>query len=190
MSNYQKVEGMLYGHYKRKKRLQSLLSREIRIQNRIDRLTKDIKECNIDLEDTMRAIDYSRDNIQSGEVTSNIERELERAVDNILRQIEYNIKDKYKTKSKISRIEKQIEDVEVLLEDLLEEEKQILELRYADKLSDKAIGTMLNMSRTTAQRRRTEIILELINRKPFAYNFQIIFFLHRYHQTISYLYNS
>ncbi|MBC8588072.1 sigma factor-like helix-turn-helix DNA-binding protein [Paratissierella segnis] len=155
---------MLYGHYKRKKRLDRLRSREIRVQNRIDRLRKDIKECNVDLEDTIKAIDYSKDAIQNNLVTSNIEAELERAVDRIFKEIEINIREKYKTKAKINNLEKQIEDVELLLEDLLEEEKQIIELRYAEKLSDKAIGTMLNMSRTTAQRRRTEIIYELMNK--------------------------
>lgn len=155
---------MLYGHFRRKKRVDRLRSRLTRIEIRVDRLRKDIKECNIDLEDTMKAIDYSRDSIQSGSVTSNIERELERAVDRMLKEIEINIKEKYKTKAKILNLEKQIENVELLIEDLLEEEKQIIELRYAEKLSDKAIGSMLNMSRTTAQRKRTELIYELMNK--------------------------
>jgi DNA-directed RNA polymerase specialized sigma subunit len=158
---YSKVEGMLYGHYRRKKRIDSLKSRLIRIENRIERLRRDIKECNIDLEDTMKAIDYSRDSIQSGGVTSNIERELERAVDNILRDIQYSIKDKYKTKSKIERLEKQVDYIDVLLEDLLEEELQILELRYSEGLSDEVIGDMINMSRPTVQRRRIKLINDL-----------------------------
>ena len=154
INQYSKVEGMLYGHYRRKKRLDRLKSRYARVELRIERLRKDIKECNIDLEDTLKAIDYSRDCIQSGSITSSIERELERATDKLLRETESTIKEKYHLKSKINNLEKLIEDVEVLLEDLLEEEKQIIELRYSEKQSDKAIGIMLNMSRTTAQRKR------------------------------------
>lgn len=42
----------------------------------------------------MKAIDYSRDMGGGGGSTSNIERELERAVDNTLKEIGYSIKDK------------------------------------------------------------------------------------------------
>ncbi len=162
MSNmYSRVEGMLYSHYKRKKRIDSLKSRLIRIENRIERLRRDIKECNIDLEDTMKAIDYSRDSIQSGGVTSNIERELERAVDNILKEIQYNIKEKYRTKGKIERLGKQTDYIDSLLEHLIDGDLEILELRYSENLSDESIGDMINMSRPTVQRKRIRLINEL-----------------------------
>jgi len=136
-TDYQRVEGMLYGHYRRKKRLSSLKSRLIRTQLRIDRLMQDIKECNIELSDILKAIDYSREYIYTGDTTSNIEKELERAVDNILRQLEREIREKKKIKSRIRNLEKAIDDVEVLLEELTEEELQILELRYSEKMSDR-----------------------------------------------------
>ena len=160
-TDYQRVEGMLYSHYRRKKRVSNLKSRLIRTQLRIDRLRNDIKECNIDLSDTLKAIDYSREYINTGDTTSNIERELERAVDNILRQIENELRQKKKNKSRIRNLEKAIDDVEVLLEELTEEELQILELRYSEKMSDKMIAEMVNMSRTTVQRKRTELINQL-----------------------------
>ena len=160
-TDYQRVEGMLYGHYRRKKRAGSLRSRLIRTQLRIDRLRSDIKECNIDLNDTLKAIDYSREYINAGDTTSNIERELERAVDNILRQIENELRQKKKIKSRIRNLEKAIDDVEVLLEELTEEELQILELRYSEKMSDREISDMINMSRTTVQRKSTELMNQL-----------------------------
>jgi len=160
-TDYQRVEGMLYGHYRRKKRLSSLKSRLIRTQLRIDRLMQDIKECNIELSDILKAIDYSREYIYTGDTTSNIEKELERAVDNILRQLEREIREKKKIKSRIRNLEKAIDDVEVLLEELTEEELQILELRYSEKMSDREISDMVNMSRTTVQRRRTDLINQL-----------------------------
>lgn len=160
-TDYQRVEGMLYSHYRRKKRVSSLKSRLIRTQLRIDRLRKDIKECNVELNDTMKAIDYSREYVYTGDTTSNIERELERAVDNILGKIEREIREKKRIKSRIRNLEKAIDDVEVLLEELTEEELQILELRYSEKMSDREISDMINMSRTTVQRKRTELINQL-----------------------------
>lgn len=164
MNNYSKTEGMLYSHYRRKKRIQSMKSRLVRIENRIERLRKDIRECNIDLEDTMKAIDYSRDSIQSGGVTSNIERELERAVDVIVKEIEYNIRDKYKTKSKITNLEKQVENIELLLEELTEEELTIVELKYGEQLNDREVSERLYMARSTMQRKKGNIIEFIINK--------------------------
>jgi len=73
-TNYQKTEGMLYSYYRRKKRIASLKSKLVRTQLRINRLRKDIKECNIELNDTLKAIDYSREYVYTGDTTSNIER--------------------------------------------------------------------------------------------------------------------
>ncbi len=160
-NNYSRVEGMLYSYYRKKDRIARLKSKEVRIQNRIDRLRKDIKECNIELDATIQAIDYSKDAVQSNSVASSIEKELENAVDRMLKDIAYNIREKRENKEKIRGLERSIEDIEILLEDLTEEEKQILELRYSEKMSDKLIGDMINMSRTTIQRRRTELIEEL-----------------------------
>ena len=163
-TDYQRVEGMLYSHYRRKKRVSSLKSRLIRTQIRISRLRKDIKECNIDLSDTLKAIDYSREYINAGDTTSNIERELERAVDNILRQIENELRQKKKIKSRIRNLEKAIDDVEVLLEELTEEELQIIELRYGEKLNYREMEDLLHMGRSTLQRKKDRIIYCLVER--------------------------
>lgn len=161
-NSYSKTEGMLYGHYRRKKRICSLRSREIRIQNRIERLRRDIKECNIDIGETLKAIDYSRDPITTGGIGSSIERELERAVENILKEIEWSIRDKYKTKRKIAELEKQIDNIEMILEKLTEEELQIVELKYAEQLNDREISERLFMARSTMQRKKGIIIAFLI----------------------------
>ncbi len=164
-TDYQRVEGMLYSHYRRKKRVSSLKSRLIRTQLRIDRLRNDIKECNIDLSDTLKAIDYSREYINTGDTTSNIERELERAVDNILRQIENELRQKKKIKSRIRNLEKSIDDVEILLEELSEEELQIIELRYGEKIkSYRRMEMLIPMGKSTIERKHKEIINYLIDR--------------------------
>ena len=164
-TNYQKIEGMLYSYYRRKKRITNLKSKLIRTQLRIDRLRKDIKECNIELNDTLKAIDYSREYVYTGDTTSNIERELERAVDNILQNIEKELKHKRKTKSRIRNLEKSIDDIEILLEELSEEELQIIELRYGEKIkSYRRMEMLIPMGKSTIERKHKEIINYLIDR--------------------------
>ncbi|MBU5440307.1 hypothetical protein KQI42_20130 [Tissierella sp. MSJ-40] len=159
---YRKVEGMLYGHYRRKKRIDTLKSRLIRIENRIKRLRDDIKECNVELSDTLKAIDYSREYIQSGDVTSNIEKELEIVIDKMLKEIEINIKEKYKLKNKIMHLEKQTENIENLLQEFNEEELKIIELRYKEGLSYRQMEAKLFMARTSINNKKNKIILHLI----------------------------
>lgn len=157
-SNYSKVEGMLYGHYKRKNRLGSLNSRLIRIENRMKRLRTDIKECNVELGETMKGIDYSREPGGGSNTISNIERELERAVDKMARDLYYNYKDKYKTMAKVREIEKRIDDTEVLLEGLTKEEIEIIGLTYADILSERDVADACFMARSTLRRKKEDII--------------------------------
>lgn len=159
---YSRTEGMLYNHYRRKKKIISLRSRVIRIQHRIDNLRRDIKECNVDLGDTMKAIDYARDPIQNSSVTSNIERELERAIDKILKEIATNISDKWKTIHKINDMEKQIDNIELLLSELVDEELQILELKYGEKKSYKAMEELIPMGKSTIQRKHEDLMAYLI----------------------------
>lgn len=159
VNKYRKVEGMLYSHYKKKKRVDILKCKVVRIDIRISELRKDIKECNIDLEDTMKAIDYSSDPIQSNSsTTSNIERELEKATDRLLNFIASYIREKYKLKSRIMNLEKQIENIEVVLEKLTDEELQIVELRYGEMNNYREMEEKLHMGRSTLQRKKDRLI--------------------------------
>lgn len=162
-SNYSKVEGMLYGHYKRKNRLGSLISRLIRAENRIKRIRVDIKECNIEFGETVKGIDYSREPGNGNSVASSIERELEIAIDNMIRELKYAIKDKYKTIAKIRELEKRIDDVEILLEKLTEEELRIVELIYGERMKYREMEDLVNMGRSTIQRKKDTIVKLLID---------------------------
>ena len=163
MKTYSQVEGMLYGHYRKKKRISSFESKLVRTINRIEGLRRDIKECNTDLGETMKGIDYSRDSSGSNSISSSIERELDKAVDNILKEITYNIKDKYRTMAKINDLKKSIDDTEILLEKLTKEELEIVELKYSDKLNDREVSESLFMARSTLQRKKEKVIQFIID---------------------------
>jgi chromosome segregation ATPase len=157
-----KIEEVLYEYYRKKKRIDSLKSKLIRIDNRIERLRKDIKECNVELDNPLKAIDYSREYVKSNSIVSSIERELDMAVDRIMRELELNLKEKYKVKGKIMNLEKQIENTETLLQKLNEEELRIIELRYNKELSYRQMEEELFMARSTLQRRKDKIIRSLV----------------------------
>lgn len=161
--NYRKIEAMLYNYYRRKKKIYRLKGKLIRTQNRIDRLRKDIKECNIEIDHTIKAIDYSNEKIKCNDVTSSIERELERAIDKLFRDLEFNIRDKRKINEKIRYLEKKVDDLDVVLEQLTDEELQIVELKYGEEMNYREMEVRLPMARSTIQRKKDRIIEYLIN---------------------------
>lgn len=163
MSDYRKVEGILYKHYQKKNRINRLRSKLIRIENRIERLKDDIKNCKIELNDTLKGIDYSGVKVQNNNPMSEIELELERAFSKLLNDLKQNIREKYKLRSKIQYLEKKIDDFEIILCDLSEEELQMLELKYYDKKSWAQIAEYLLCSIATIYRRRDKVFLFINN---------------------------
>ncbi len=165
MKTYSQVEGMLYGHYKRKNRIGSLNSKLTRVELRLERLRHDIRTCNVELGETMKAIDYSKDMSGGSGGMSNIEVELERAVDNTLREIRNTIREKHKIIGKIYGIEKEIDNIELLLDDLTEDELRIIELRYGGRMRKKVsyeeMEMLIPMGKSTIQRKHKEIIYYL-----------------------------
>lgn len=152
------MEGILYKHYRKKQRLSGLKSRLKGTERTIEMIRTDIKECNVDLHDTLKAINYSSDRIQNNSTTSSIELELERATDIMLKHIAINIKEKYQLKNKINTLEKEISNIDIQLEKLTEEELQIVELRYGEKNNYRDMENILHMSRSTLQRKKDKLI--------------------------------
>ena len=159
---YRRVEGMLYSHYRKKKKIYILRVRLARTEERIYKLRKDIRECNVELEDTLQAIDYSKDRVQTSSTISNIEKSLEIAIDKLIKELGINIRQKYKLKNKIMNLEKQIENIDMLLEKLTDEELEIVELKYAEEMNYREMEQKLFMARSTIQRKKDRIIKFLI----------------------------
>lgn len=158
MDDYRKTEGILYGHFRKQKRIQKLKSKLIRINNRIDRLKSDIMNNNIELNDTLKSIDYSSTKVQTSNSTSSIERELERAIEQLMRELENELRERRKTESKIRYLIKKVDDVAIILEQLIEEELRIVELKYGEEKNLRQMESMLLMGKSTIQRKKDKII--------------------------------
>lgn len=127
-----KVETMMRGYYHLDNNIKLLEAKMARVQLRIERLRKDLKECNVELNDTMKGIDYTARSESSGggSISSEMERELDKAVDRTIRELTNAVKEKYKLKSRIDNALKKADNVEVILDTLSEEDRLILKLRY------------------------------------------------------------
>ena len=160
---YRKVEGILYNHYKKKKKT-NWIQRSLETAERsIRSIQDDLKNVNIDLECFVCGIDYSRDKIQNNNVTSAVESELLRATERLLNELKYKVQKKYKLKHRLRKLEEEIRTIELLLQDLTEEELQIVELKYGEELTVRQIERVLDMkglpsSKTSIWRKKDKIV--------------------------------
>lgn len=157
---FRKTEGMLYRYYEKLKLKDKLNYRIEVLQNKIHRLELDIKNCNVVLDGEIKAIDYSKDKIQAGAVNSNIECELEKAIDKLERELKQTKIKLIKTKIRLSQIEDEISSIEFAITQLSEEAKKLIELKYGTwpKLSNIEIGLKMNMAEATVRRKRKEVV--------------------------------
>ncbi|MCX7904967.1 MAG: hypothetical protein N2486_10725, partial [Caloramator sp.] len=125
------------------------------LENKIQRLEQDLKKSNISLNSDIKGIDYSKDKIQSGIVVSVIESELERAIENLEKELKQTRVKLIKTKIRLNQVEESIANIEFAITQLSEEAKKIIELRYGTypKLSNRkrkeiveAIAKWMNIS--------------------------------------------
>ncbi|KNF07153.1 Na+/phosphate symporter [Gottschalkia purinilytica] len=157
----ERTERMIRGYYRNKKRLNTSLQKLEVQKERIEQIRRDIKECNISLDTTISSIDYSVDRVQGSTVISAIERELERNIDMLIRELERAIRYKITLEYRIKRKEEQLMNLEVILRGLDQEERKLLELLYKDKKTYRQIEHELHMTRSTISRRKKEILTSL-----------------------------
>jgi len=157
---FRKTEGMLYRYFEKLKLKEKLNYRIEVLENKIQRLEQDIKNCNINLSSDIRGIDYSKDKIQSGTTSSSIETELVKAIDNLEKELKQTKVKLIKAKLRLNQIEESTSNIEFAIIQLSEEAKKIIELRYGTypKLSNIEIGMRLNMAEATIRRKRKEIV--------------------------------
>ncbi len=158
MNDYRKAEGVLYRHFRKQKKIGQLEGKLIRINNRINRLKNDIKTNNIELHDTMRAIDYSGVHVQTSDVTSGVEKELEKAIELLVMELKNEIREKRKTESRIRNLTKQMDNIAIILDQLTEEEMQIVELKYSSNKTLRQMQFDLFKDPSTIKRKIDKIV--------------------------------
>lgn len=158
---FKKTEGMLYRYYINIRKKDRMQHKRYSLENRIEQIRKDIRETNIDLDDGMGAIDYSRERIQSSPTGAGPgEQSLIREMTKLENELKATIKAKLKLQAKIRELESEISDIEYVINQLSEEYKQLIELKYGSsiKMSNVAIGMRLNMTEATVRRKRVEVV--------------------------------
>lgn len=164
MKSYQQVERMLYDHYNKISNKEKYESSLYRTRMRIDRLQKDLRECNFELNGDIQSTDYSREVVNTSEDnSSSMEKALIREETKLERELEEEKRYKFTLKRKIRNLQKQIDDIEIILEQLPKNYIPFIEALYRDKLTYRGAGYLLHCGRDTIGRNRKELISMLMN---------------------------
>lgn len=155
---FKKTEGKLYRYYQSKKKIYVL-------KNEIDSLDSTKETIEYDIRHANVAIDYYQngtgiqERVQSSPTGSSYaETEMCKEIEKLEKEhLKINRKI-LKIKSKIRELEEFIRYMDNNIEQLGEEDKRFLELKYGDKKNLLYISIKLNMSKTTAYRKREELI--------------------------------
>ena len=164
MKSYQQVERALYNHYEKVQSKEKYQSSLDRTRRRIRIIQYDLAGCNFDLNSDMQSTDYSREIVTTSEDnSSSMEKALIREETKLERELEEEKRYKFTLKRKIRNLQKQIDDIEIILEQLPSNYIPFIEALYKDKLTYRGTGYLLHCGRDTVGRNKKEIIDILMN---------------------------
>lgn len=163
IKTYSQVEGILYSHFERIEERERLKSALKRTERRMENIKRDIKTLNYDLEVDIKGISYDSVNVvNTKDTSSSMEKEILILETKAERDYKEEIKYRGNTMEELRGIQKQIDYIEVTLEQLPINEVEFIELLYKDKLSYRRIGSFLNCDKNVIGRNKKEIIKKLM----------------------------
>lgn len=157
----ERTERIIKSYYKDKRRLNILFMKLETQERRIERVTRDIKNCNVTIEVPGISIDYSEERVQGGQTTSSIELALERSIDILIKELERAIDYRIRLETRIRNLEEKIMNIEIFLEELEEEERKLLELIYDKNMRYRFIEHEMGMAIGTITNTKKRILIKI-----------------------------
>lgn len=155
---FRRTEGRLYRYFEDKQKIKCLELECIDLDQQKERIRKDIQETNVFIEEESKSMSYEERVQTSTNCTSYAERALINEISNLEKEWIYIRKKLLKKRTRIREIERRVSHIKNNLAMLSEENKRFIELKYGDKQSLEEIGQVLNIAKTTAHRKREELV--------------------------------
>lgn len=156
---FKETEKKIFSYYRNLKEINKLKQRVEVLSRQKEAIEKDIRETNVDIEPEIKAVDYSKERVQSSSANSSyIEAALIKEIEKLERERKDTIQKILDCNARIREIETSTSEMEYVINDLSEEYKRFLELKYKELKALEYIADNLSIGKTTACRRRKEII--------------------------------
>jgi DNA-directed RNA polymerase specialized sigma subunit len=155
------IENRLYRYFEDIKQIKCLEIECENLENQNKKIKVDIRETNVFIKEESRSISYEERVQFSSDNTSYAERALMNEITNLEKEYVYIQKRLIKNRTKIRDLERRIINIKNYIEILKEEDRKFIELKYRYKKSLEEIGQALNISKTTAFRKREQLIYNI-----------------------------
>lgn len=167
---FRKTEGKLYRYFQSKKKIYSLNNEIANMEHRKEIIEYDIKHINVTIDYYQNGTGIQERVQTSPTGSSYAEMEMCREIEKLEREHIIVTKKILKNKAKIRELESFIEHMNENIGQLQEEDKRFIELKYGDKKNLLYISIKLNMSKTTAYRKREELVENIAE---YEYNMKV-----------------
>ncbi|WFD12000.1 hypothetical protein [Tepidibacter hydrothermalis] len=163
---FKKTEGMLYGYFKNKRDINMMRHKILVFENKKNILEHIIKNTDISslqcLNGDIKGINYEGERVQTSiGRESYFEKALLKEIEKVENEYIYTNKKIIKLKLKVAEKEPKVSEVEYITKKLSEEAKLYIDLRYGEQSSFNEIARELHISKSTAERRRGEIVEDI-----------------------------
>jgi chromosome segregation ATPase len=158
---FRKAEGRLYRYYKQLKLIEKLKNTSIVLYKQIKQIEEDMSETNVKIDYIQSGMAVGEKVQSSSSGTSYAEREIERAIEQLEKELVYKKRKILKLRARIRGMEEEISDMEYNISMLSEENKRFLEYKYSEKMNPTEIAEKMNMATATAYRKREELVEDI-----------------------------
>lgn len=155
------IEDKLYNFFNKEKKIAALRYQIEILRKQIERLDKDLRECNITIEIESSSPGFEERVQTSSNGTSYAEREVIRITDLKLKRKAEKEVEIEEFLALIDKIELDNAILEYNLQFINEEWHKLLELKYKDKKSEQQIAIEMNMSQSQVNKIKQKVIFDI-----------------------------
>lgn len=159
---FRKTESKLYRYFNKDKQERALKDKLALLDKQIESINRDLKECNINIEPSLQAQQYTERIQTSSDGSSYAEKEIMRVTEIKIRRKTQKQLEKENVLEQLDNIEIECNEIEWKIRDFNGELKKLLELKYKKKYNEEKIAQEMHLNQSQVNRKKQQIINKIL----------------------------
>lgn len=159
--NFKETEEKIKNYFENLDEIERLNLKMERLIDLKEKLRQKINNSDVSLENDVKSITYDDVKVHTFSIYSVQERALDKAFNDMEKQIKYIEYDIENIEIQISLLRKENSDIEFVINKLDDESRTIIELIYKENKSNLKAGIIMNLDESTIRRKKRYIILDI-----------------------------
>lgn len=159
--NFKETEEKIKNYFQNLNEIERLNLKMERLIDLKEKLRQKINNSDVSLENDVKSITYDDVKVHTFSIYSVQERALDKAFNDMEKQIKYIEYDIENIEIQISLLRKENSDIEFVINKLDDESRTIIELIYKENKNNLRTGIIMNLDESTVRKKRRYIILDI-----------------------------